>query len=348
MKDKIKDYLVKAKENLLVTALILMAVCFTAGAVTLKILGNNEQLSANGKMLIHIEQGMSTGDIAVMLYEKKLISHPDVFSLEARFKGLAGKLQAGSYEINAGSSNSEIINILASGNIMHLRFTVPEGYTVVKTAHKLEAEGICSAEKFMAAAKDYTPYSYMKTDNPDVIFKAEGFIYPATYDFPAGVKEDEILKTMVKQFDQEMETSGIMQTVKDENLNLRDIVNLAAMVELEAVHADEQPKIAGVFLKRLEIGMPIQSDTTIQYILGVQKEVITFKDTEIQNPYNTYQIMGLPPGPIGSPSLNAIKAVLNPEKTDYLYFVAENNGYHRFSVTYDEHLKAINEIHGEN
>ena len=128
---------------------------------------------------------------------------------------------------------------------------------------------------------------------------------------------------------------------------MRDVVNLASMVELEAVYAEEQPKIAGVFLKRIAIGMPIQSDTTIQYILGAQKEVITFKDTEIESPYNTYQNMGLPPGPIGSPGIKAIKAVLEPETSDYLYFVAEKDGHHHFSKTYDEHLQAINKIHGE-
>ena len=119
---------------------------------------------------------------------------------------------------------------------------------------------------------------------------------------------------------------------------------MAAMVELEAVFAEEQPRIAGVFLKRVAIGMPIQSDTTIQYILGAQKEIITFADTEIKNPYNTYQNAGLPPGPIGSPSLGAIKAVLEPEQTDYLYFVAEKDGHHRFTKTYGEHLQAIKDI----
>ena len=149
---------------------------------------------------------------------------------------------------------------------------------------------------------------------------------------------------MVAQFDKEIQSSGIAKTVAERNLPLRDVVNMASMVELEAVFAEEQPKIAGVFLKRVAIGMPIQSDTTIQYLLGTQKEVVTFADTKIQSPYNTYQNPGLPPGPIGSPGLTAIKAVLQPEQTDYLYFVAEKDGHHRFTKTYAEHLKAIEEI----
>jgi UPF0755 protein len=116
------------------------------------------------------------------------------------------------------------------------------------------------------------------------------------------------------------------------------------MVEMEAVYKEEQPRIAGVFLKRLSISMPIQSDTTIQYILGTQKEEVTIADTKIQNPYNTYQNPGLPPGPIACPSMSAIKAVLHPEKTDYLYFVAEKDGHHYFTRTYAEHLRAIDKI----
>ena len=241
-------------------------------------------------------------------------------------------------------SNQQIVDVMVKGRIKQVRFTVPEGYSVAKTAKKLEAEGLGSADKFMAAAKNYAPYSYMQTDDSNVLFKAEGFIYPATYDFPVGISEQEMLKMMVAQFDKEMQSSGIAKTVAERNLPLRDVVNMASMVELEAVFAEEQPKIAGVFLKRVAIGMPIQSDTTIQYLLGTQKEVVTFADTKIQSPYNTYQNPGLPPGPIGSPGLTAIKAVLQPEQTDYLYFVAEKDGHHRFTKTYAEHLKAIEEI----
>ena len=159
-----------------------------------------------------------------------------------------------------------------------------------------------------------------------------------------GLSEEKILAVFVRQFDEYMQDEKILQGCAAKGMKLRDVVNLAAMVELEAVFAEEQPRIAGVFLKRLAIGMPIQSDTTIQYLLGSQKEIITFDDTKIQSPYNTYQNPGLPPGPIGSPGMSAIKAVLEPEKTDYLYFVAEKDGHHRFTKTYSEHLRAIDEI----
>lgn len=312
--------------------------------VQLSVRGNNKDYAASGSQLIIVKDGMTTVDIAELLHEKKLVRDVAAFRMEARVKGLATKLQAGAYQLEGGMSNAQIVDVMVKGRIKQVRFTVPEGYTVVKTAKKLEAEGLGKADKFIAAAKDYAPYDYMQTNDSRVLFKAEGFIYPATYDFPVGLSEQEMLKLMVEQFDKEMQKNGVTKAVSERQLPLRDVVNMAAMVELEAVFPEEQPRIAGVFLKRVAIGMPIQSDTTIQYILGAQKEVITFADTKIENPYNTYINPGLPPGPIGSPSLKAIKSVLEPEQTDYLYFVAEKDGHHRFTKTYDEHLAAIKEI----
>ena len=134
----------------------------------------------------------------------------------------------------------------------------------------------------------------------------------------------------------EVQDPGAHQSVVDHHVGLGE--------DLFALEG-EQPRIAGVFLKRLHIYMPIQSDTTIQYLLGSQKEEVTIADTKIRSPYNTYQNAGLPPGPIGSPGMDAIKACLNPEATEYLYFVAEKDGHHRFTKTYGEHLKAIADIH---
>lgn len=336
------------KSHPLQVAVICVAFAASVGLVSLNTRGDNKDFADKGSQTILIQEGMTTADIAALLHEKKLVRDPEAFRMEARLTGLSSKLQAGLYQIEGGLSNGQIMDVLVKGRIKQVSFVVPEGYTVVKTARKLEAEGLGKADKFIETAKSYAPYDYMQTDDPNVVFKAEGFIYPATYDLPVGISEERLLKILVDAFDHNIKAEGIDKAVAERNLKLRDVVNMAAMVELEAVFREEQPRIAGVFLKRLEIGMPIQSDTTIQYILGAQKEEITFKDTEIQNPYNTYQNPGMPPGPIGSPGINAIKAVLQPEQTEYLYFVAEKDGHHRFTRTYQEHLRAIDEIHGGN
>ena len=307
--------------------------------------GNNTEYARGHRYLVTIKPGMTTADIADLLHKKHLVKTPEAFRMEARIRGLAGKLEAGRYEIIGGMSNSEIVDILSKGQTYNVKFTVPEGFNVVKTGRKLEAEGLGDARKFEEAARNYTPYPYMETDNPHVIFKAEGFIFPTTYQLDPDMSEKEILAMMVRTFNSEMNRENIPALAKEKKMNLRDLVNLAAMVELEAVFPEEQARIAGVFLKRLHIYMPIQSDTTIQYLLGAQK--VTIADTKIRSPYNTYQNTGLPPGPIGSPGMDAIKAVLYPEVTDYLYFVAEKDGHHRFTKTYQEHLKAIEDIHGK-
>lgn len=306
--------------------------------------GRNTEYAQGHRYIVTITPGMTTRDIADLLHKKHLVKTPEAFRLEAKVRGLERNLKAGMYEIQGGMSNSEIVEVLGKGQVHLIKFTVPEGFTVVKTAKKLEAEGLGNAQKFMEAAKNYTPYPYMETNNPDVIYKAEGFLYPTTYMFEAGMSEKDIVAMMVKEFNTQINKNDIPAEAGEQNMTVRNLVNMAAMVEMEAVYKDEQPRIAGVFLKRLKIYMPIQSDTTIQYILGAQKEELTIADTKIKNPYNTYQNIGLPPGPIASPSMDAMKAVLNPEKTDYLYFVAEKDGHHRFTKTYAEHLKAIEDI----
>jgi UPF0755 protein len=309
--------------------------------------GNNTEYAKGHRYLVTIKPGMTTADIADLLHKKHLVKTPEAFRMEARLRGLAGKLEAGQYEIEGGMSNREIVDILSKGQTYVVKFTVPEGFSIAKTAKKLEAEGLGSAAKFQEAARNYTPYPYMETNNPDVVYKAEGFVFPSTYSLQPGMSEKDILAVMVRTFNEEMNKADVPEEVKKQHRNLRDVVTLASMVELEAVFPEEQPRIAQVFLSRLQVYMPIQSDTTIQYILGTQKQEVTIADTKIQNPYNTYLHDGLPPGPIGSPSLRAIQAVLHPENSDYLYFVAEKDGHHRFTKTYQEHLQAIEEIHGK-
>lgn len=324
-------------------ALAILAVFFFLNLFS-AILGYNKNFAPTGNFAVKITSGMSTWAISEMLHEIKLVKNPGAFRFEARLKGLEKHLQAGVYLVDGGMSNSSIIDTFFKGNIQIARLVIPEGFTVRETAERIEQSGYGSANKFCELAKDYAPYKYMQTLQTATIYKAEGFLFPAVYDFPASYTEKDILVMLVKNFHEQMQKAGILDEVEKRDLYLRNIINLAAMVEKEAVFEDEMPLIAGVFQKRLDIDMPIQSDTTIQYILGEQREIITWKDTEISHPFNTYQRYGLPPGPIASPGLAAIKAALNPLKTDYLYFVAEKDGHHRFTTNYSDHLQAIRNI----
>ena len=323
--------------GILILAAIVLGVAINAN--------NNKNLATGENIIITVEPGMTNADIATLLQNKKMINSPAFFRLQSRFARMERSLQAGEYEIVSGMSNWEIINLFSKGQVRHKTLTIPEGYTIEQIAKKIEESGLGSAEEFKKAAKDYAPYSYMETSNNNVIFKAEGFAYPSTYYLSPGSAEKEILAIMVKEFDTQL-TEDIRQKAKDKNMSIRDLVNLASLVEKEAVFPEERPVIAGVFLKRLQIQMPLQSDTTIQYILGVQKKEISIADTKIDSPYNTYLYAELPPGPIASPSISTINAVLDPKQTNYLYFVADLEGHHHFTETYQDHLKEIERIHG--
>ena len=323
--------------GILILAAIVLGVAINAN--------NNKNLATGENILITVEPGMTNADIATLLQNKKMINSPVFFRLQSKFARMERSLQAGEYEIVSGMSNWEIIDLFSKGQVRHKTLTIPEGYTIEQIAKKIEESGLGSAEEFKKAAKDYAPYSYMETSNNNVIFKAEGFVYPSTYYLSPGSSEKEILAIMVKEFDTQL-TEDIRQKAKDKNMSIRDLVNLASLVEKEAVFPEERPVIAGVFLKRLQIQMPLQSDTTIQYILGVQKKEISIADTKIDSPYNTYLYAELPPGPIASPSISTINAVLDPKQTNYLYFVADLEGHHHFTETYQDHLKEIERIHG--
>ena len=332
-----KKKLLTIMAGILILAAIVLGVAINAN--------NNKNLATGENILITVEPGMTNADIATLLQNKKMINSPVFFRLQSKLARMERSLQAGEYEIVSGMSNWEIIDLFSKGQVRHKTLTIPEGFTIEQIAKKIEDSGLGSAEEFKKAAKDYAPYSYMETSNNNVIFKAEGFVYPSTYYLSPGSSEKEILAIMVKEFDTQL-TEDIRQKAKDKNMSVRDLVNLASLVEKEAVFPEERPVIAGVFLKRLQIQMPLQSDTTIQYILGVQKKEISIADTKIDSPYNTYLYAELPPGPIASPSISTINAVLDPKPTNYLYFVADLEGHHHFTETYQDHLKEIERIHG--
>ena len=171
--------------------------------------GNNTEFAKGRRYLVTIKPGMTTADIADLLHKKHLVKTPEAFRMEARLRGLAGKLEAGRYEIVGGMSNSEIVTILSKGQTYNVKFTVPEGFNVVKTGRKLEAEGLGDARKFEEAARNYTPYPYMETKNPDVIFKAEGFIFPTTYHLEPDMSEKDLLALLVRTFNSEINKDKI-------------------------------------------------------------------------------------------------------------------------------------------
>ncbi len=289
-----------------------------------------------------VKPGMTTAEIGSLLHQHGLIKSVTLFRGFVHSQGLQNSLQAGEYSLTTAMRIQTIIGMLAKGDVAYQQITIPEGLTIDEIAKLLEEKNLATAASFKTAAKDYLPYDYIQP-SPGVSYKAEGFLFPDTYQIPRGMKEDDLLRTMTFQFDR-LFTQTMRDRANEVGLSVREMVILASLIEKEARYAEERPIIARVFMNRLKQGMPLQSCATIQYILGYPKPELTIKDTEIPSPYNTYQNMGLPPGPIANPGLASIKAALFPAETDYLYFVADKNGKHHFSKTYDEHLANIDKV----
>lgn len=293
-------------------------------------------------VLVTIKPGTPTKAIAAALEEQKLIKNALVFRTAAKLHGVESSLQAGEYAVSPNMPVEQILIMMSQGQTAYQQFTIPEGYTVDQIAELLAEKKLANPEKFKALAKDFAPFPYI-TAHPDSKYRVEGFIFPDTYRISRGTTEQELLTMMVKQFDTKL-TPDLRQRASDMGLSLRDVVIMASLVEKEAKMSEERPVIAGVFSNRVKRAMPLQSCATIQYILGYPKPELTIHDTQIPSPYNTYQIMGLPPGPIANPGAASIRAVLFANNTDYLYFVADKQGKHHFSRTYEEHLAAIDHV----
>jgi UPF0755 protein len=295
------------------------------------------------KFVIMVRPGMGAHDIGDLLYEQGAIKSVFLFQIVSKLQGMESSLQAGEYVLSRNMTVQQIVAMLAKGETAYQQITIPEGYTVEQIARLLQEKQLGNAEKFKKLAQGFVPYTYMINENSNVVYKAEGYMFPKTYQIRNGTTEEQLLEMMMNQFNTEFSDSMRVRAAEI-GLSIKDIIIVASLVEKEAQLPGDRPLIAGVFLNRLKQEMPLQSCATIQYILGYPKPELTVQDTEIPSPYNTYQHMGLPPGPIANPGIEAINAVLYPQNTDFIYFVADKQGAHHFSKTYEEHLIAIEQV----
>jgi len=218
--------------------------------------------------------------------------------------------------------------------------TIPEGYTYEKIGQTLQKSGLVSQKDFINGVENWTDNNYWFLKGlPNDKHKLDGFLYPATYSFLKGTPSKTIITKMLKTFEINMETNK--SYISKMNLNIRNIMITASLIEREAGKDVDRPKIASVINNRLHINMPLQIDATIIYIVG-NKEKLYNKDLAVKSPYNTYLNKGLPPSPICNPGTKSINAAIHPAKTDYLYYVLNSaTNEHVFSKTYVEHTKNV-------
>ncbi|TCS83804.1 endolytic transglycosylase MltG [Tepidibacillus fermentans] len=297
------------------------------------------------KVKIEIPPGSTPTKIASILKEHQLIKSEWAFKLYLEYKGDASKLQAGSYQLSKQMSISEIVQQFVSGNVVldTVRFTIPEGYTILQIADKLSKEGIVNKENFLKLAKEGNfNYDFIKAipNNANIQYRLEGYLFPDTYVVKKGATEEEIINMMLHQFQKEWKPEWT-KVLQNQKMSIHQAVTLASIVEREVSVAKERPIVSGVFYNRLNNKWKLQSCATVQFVLGKQKDRLTFADLAIKNPYNTYINDGLPPGPISNPGIEAIKAAIFPAKHDYFFFVTkkDGSGEHYFSKTFAEHQK---------
>jgi UPF0755 protein len=295
---------------------------------------------------IQIPPGTPGQQIGYDLEAAGVIRSATAWRLWSRWKALRGEtggFQAGTYALSPADSLPAIANTIWQGQVVQTSFTIPEGWNRRQMAQYFEAEGFFPAAEFLAATetvpRDQFPWL------PDNLPHLEGFLYPDTYQLPAAaITPGSVVEQMLLRFEQ-VALPLYEQTAAADSL--MDWVTLASIVEKESVIPDERSLIAGVFAKRLEVGMTLGADPTVEYGLGIvqtPEQPLTYAQVETPSPYNTYINPGLPPTPIASPGLASLEASLNPQETDYLYFVARYDGSHVFSRTLDEHLAAQAQI----
>ena len=324
--------------------ILLLAVIAVFGSIGGIIMSDRSGVKLKEESIsLDIQNGANASGIAQQLSDAGIIRFPLVFKLEARKNNYETSIKPGQLVIKNGMSYREILELLCSDNRSTRKLVIPEGFEQKQIQERVASEGFCTAEEFEAATHDDYGYSFL-TGLPDRQYRLEGYLYPDTYNIPDGATAHDIIDMMLAEFNTQVtdEMKSRLAELPVSGFTLDNVITLASVIERETDSDTERAKVAGIFYNRLNKGMKLQSCATVQYILGERKPVLSISDTQIDSPYNTYVYSGLPTGPIANPGIDCIKAALEPEATDYLYFVAGKDGNHIFSKTYEEHLAAMN------
>ncbi|WP_373752257.1 endolytic transglycosylase MltG [Jeotgalibaca porci] len=301
---------------------------------------------------VEIPLGTSTSGIAEILEEKGIIKDGTVFSYYMKTKSVP-EFKAGFYQVSPAMDLDDIIEVLEEGGTAtpvseDYKILVREGATVKEIAAEFAAKTDFTEKEFLDAINNETfidsliaEYPNTITEavkNEEILYKLEGYIFPATYDYMSTYEPEDMIEVMVQKTDEVLKT--YQEKIKASGYTVHEILTLASLVEKEGIAYEDRQMIADVFFNRLEDDMALQSDISLLYALDKHTEYVTIADTEVDSPYNLYINKGFGPGPFDNPSEQAIQATLNPIDGDYLYFLADlETGEVYFSETYEQHLE---------
>ena len=290
---------------------------------------------------LKIKKGDNLRNIATELEEKQVIDNKSIFILTGRLLGYQDKIIPGEYTFPNGMTNLEILKKVTDPNsVRYFTVTIPEGLNIRQIGRLLQRQLGLDSAGFVEAANNDSLINELGIDADNL----EGYLFPDTYRIsfsPLGKTEDKIVEMMVSNFMKKI-SPELKEEMADQDLDLKDVVTMASIIEGETRYEPEKKTIAGVYYNRLRRHMKLEADPTVQYAIpDGPKRRLVYSDLKYPSPYNTYLHRGLPPGPINNPGLSSIIAAIEPEDNDYLYFVAKGDGSHRFAETYKEHKENI-------
>ena len=303
---------------------------------------------------VEIPMGSSTTTISNILEKNEIIKDARIFKYYVKFRN-ESQFQAGNYELSQSMTFDEIIETIKTGKLVQeavFKITIPEGYQLKQIAATIAEKTNRNEDEVFKTLTSEEFVDKMMTQFPDLLgdeilvdnvkYSLEGYLYPATYEF---YQENPSLESIVS--DMLTQTNKIIAkyegALAEKNMSVHNLLTFASLIEEEASEKADRSKIASVFYNRLEKGMKLQTDPTVAYAMGKHLERTFYSDLEYKDPYNTYYVNGLPPGPISNSGESSIIAVLEPAKTDFEYFIATKTGEVLFSRTLEEHEKLVAE-----
>lgn len=303
----------------------------------------NRPLKSDKDITITVNEGDGFSNVIEQLDKNNKLRNKYIVKLKIRMDYKDIKIIPGNYKIKKDVSLKKLIKILETEDFDKnlIKVTIPEGYNIEDMAKVFEKANLFSSDEFLKAIKEYDLPSYVKKDSRKK-YALEGYLYPNTYYINEKETPEEVIKTMLDEFEKVIKEIESEEDIDISDDELEDLIIKASLIEKEVKKSSEKPIVSSVINNRLNKDMKLQFCSTVNYVIGYKDhEVLTYNDIEIDSPYNTYKYMGLPVGPIASPGKDSIIAALKPKDTEYLYFVlSEDNKTHYFSKTEEEHNAA--------
>jgi len=280
-----------------------------------------------------VQKGWSDDQIADNLQKMGVIRSGYFFKFYAVLSLKHSSLQAGEYNLSPKMSAYDIAGKMAQGDIIKDKIVILEGWDINDIGKYLESKGVCMQNYFISLAeKNYSDQFDFLQDKPKKA-DLEGYLFPDTYEIGRGESCEDVLSAMLSNFDQKM-TPALRAEIKNQKKTIFNIVTMASLLEKEVRGLDDKRVVAGILWKRIAMGMPLQLDSTVNYVTGRSDARVSIKNTQIDSPYNTYKYYGLPKGPISNPGIDSITAAIYPKKTNYLYYLSD--GKTIFSETLEQ------------